>query len=339
LKAIFDSRQRSHDPKNFMANGVQLANPEVPARIDALKAGALAAGCEFSEASDFGLGPISAIHSAEYLHFLKTIYTRWKRMPNASDEVIPNIHPDKRTASYPKSAIGQAGFHQLDTACPIGEGTWESAYWAAQSALTGAELVIGGEASAYALCRPPGHHAFADLASGFCFINSAAVAAEHLLRAGKRPAILDVDVHHGNGTQSIFYARADVLTISIHADPVRFYPFFWGHAHERGEAEGLGANLNLPLARGTADDDYLQTLDSAIERIAVSGADVLVIALGLDAHENDPFKGLAITTAGFGRVGKAIADVGLPTLLVQEGGYLSDQLGDNLCSFISGFGV
>ena len=298
MKAIFDSRQRSHDPKHFMANGLQLASPEVPARIDALQAGALAAGCEFSEASDFGLGPISAIHSAEYLHFLKTIHTRWKRMPNASEEVIPNIHPDKRTASYPKSAIGQAGFHQVDTACPIGEGTWESAYWAAQSALTGAELIIGGEASAYALCRPPGHHAFADLAGGFCFINSAAVAAEHLLRAGKRPAILDVDVHHGNGTQSIFYARADVLTISIHADPIRFYPFFWGHAHERGEAEGLG----------------------------------------LDAHEKDPLKGLAITTAGFGRIGKAIADIGLPTLLVQEGGYLSDQLGDNLCSFISEFG-
>lgn len=337
MKAIFDSRQRSHDPKHFMANGVQLANPEVPARIDALQAGALAAGCEFSEANDFGLGPIAAIHSAEYLHFLKTIYTRWKRMPNASDEVIPNIHPDKRTASYPKSAIGQAGFHQVDTACPIGKGTWESAYWAAQSALTGAELIIEGEAAAYALCRPPGHHACADLAGGFCFINSAAVAAQHLQRAGKRPAILDVDVHHGNGTQSIFYGRADVLTISIHADPIRFYPFFWGHAHERGEADGLGANLNLPLARGTADDDYLQTLDSAIERIAVSGADVLVIALGLDAHENDPLKGLAITTAGFGRIGKAIAEIGLPTLLVQEGGYLSAQLGDNLGSFISEF--
>ena len=207
-----------------------------------------------------------------------------------------------------------------------------------RQALTGAELIIDGEAAAYALCRPPGHHACADLAGGFCFINSAAVAAQHLLRAGRRPAILDVDVHHGNGTQAIFYARADVLTISIHADPIRFYPFFWGHAHERGEAEGLGANLNLPLARGTADDDYLQTLDSAIERIAVSGADVLVIALGLDAHENDPLKGLAITTAGFGRVGRAIADSGLPTLLVQEGGYLSDQLGDNLCSFISEFG-
>lgn len=337
MKAIFDQRQRSHDPKNFMANGVPLANPEVPARIDALQAGAQAAGCEIGAASDFGLGPIAAVHTPEYLHFLQTIHTRWQRMPNAADEVIPNIHPDKRTASYPRSAIGQAGYHQVDTACPIGAGTWESAYWAAQSALTGAELVLAGEGAAYALCRPPGHHAFADLAGGFCFINSAAVAAEHLLRAGRRPAILDVDVHHGNGTQSIFYARRDVLTISIHADPIRFYPFFWGHAHERGEGEGLGANLNLPLERGTGDDDYLATLDSALERIAACGADVLVVALGLDAHENDPLKGLAITTAGFARIGAAIAAIGLPTLLVQEGGYLSDQLGDNLAGFIGGF--
>ena len=337
MKAIFDSRQRHHFPKNFMANGVRLENPEVPARIDVLQAGAIAAGCEFGPATDFGLAPIAAIHSTEYLHFLKTIYTRWKRIPNAADEVIPNIHPDKRTASYPKSAIGQAGFHQVDTACPIGEGTWESAYWAAQSALSGAELIIGGDSTAYVLCRPPGHHAFVDLAGGFCFLNNAAIAAEHLLRAGKRPAILDVDVHHGNGTQSIFYARADVLTISIHADPIRFYPFFWGHAHERGEDGGLGVNLNLPLVRGTADDDYLMSLDIAIERIAVFGADVLVIALGLDAHENDLLKGLAITTDGFGRIGKAIADIGLPTLLVQEGGYLSDELGDNLGSFINGF--
>ena len=321
-----------------MANGVRLANPEVPARIDVLMQGARAAGCEFVDADNFGQGPIAAVHSAEYLHFLRTIYPRWARMPNAADEVIPNIHPDKRTASYPKSAIGQAGYHQADTACPIGEGTWESAYGGAQSALTGAALVLDGAAAAYALCRPPGHHAFADLAGGFCFINNAAVAAEYLLRAGRRPAILDVDVHHGNGTQGIFYARRDVLTVSIHADPVRFYPFFWGHAHERGEGEGIGANLNLPLARGTGDDDYLATLDTALERVAASGADVLVVALGLDAFENDPLQGLAISTSGFGRIGAAIGAVGLPTLLLQEGGYLCDELGDNLASFIGGFG-
>jgi acetoin utilization deacetylase AcuC-like enzyme len=320
-----------------MANGTRLNNPEVPERVDVLHAGALAAGCEFSEPSDFGMGPIAAIHTPEYLHFLKTIYTRWQRMPNAGDEVIPNIHPDKRTASYPKSAVGQAGYHQADTACPISEGTWESAYWAAQSALTGAEMLLNRDPAAFALCRPPGHHAFADMAGGFCFINNAAVAAEYLLRAGKRPAILDVDVHHGNGTQGIFYNRADVLTVSIHADPARFYPFFWGHAQERGEGAGLGLNLNLPLERGTGDDDYIVTLNTALERIATFGADSLVVSLGLDASENDPLKGLAITTQGFGRIGQAIGQLELPTLLVQEGGYLSDELGDNLTSVIHGF--
>jgi len=337
LKAIYDDRQRKHYPKHFMANGTRLDNPEVPARIDALHKGAINADCEFVEAKDFGLGPIASVHSPEYLQFLKTIHTRWQRIPNAADEVIPNIHPDKRTANYPKSASGQAGFHQADTACPIGEGTWESAYWAAQSALTGADCLLHGENAAFALCRPPGHHAFADVAGGFCFINNAAVAAEYLLRAGKRPAILDVDVHHGNGTQGIFYNRNDVLTVSIHADPERFYPFFWGHAQERGEGHGLGYNLNLPLARGTGDDDYMRTLGTAFDRISAFGADVLVVSLGLDASENDPLKGLEITTAGFGRMGKAIGGLVLPTLLVQEGGYLSDELGDNLTSFIQGF--
>jgi acetoin utilization deacetylase AcuC-like enzyme len=151
---------------------------------------------------------------------------------------------------------------------------------------------------------------------------------------GLRPAILDVDVHHGNGTQGIFYHRKDVLTVSIHADPERFYPFFWGQAHERGTGEGLGYNLNLPLARGTPDDAYLTTLDVALRRIRSFGADVVVVALGLDAFVGDPFKGLAVTTTGFGRIGAAIAALGLPCLFVQEGGYLCDELSENLCSFL-----
>ncbi len=197
--------------------------------------------------------------------FLQTIHERWSRIEGASDEVIPNIHPDRRTASYPRSAVGQAGFHQADTSCPIAAGTWEAAYWSAQSAVHGADLMAAGEQAAYVLSRPPGHHAFADLAGGFCFLNNSGIAAERLLKAGKRPAILDIDVHHGNGTQGIFYERGDVLTVSLHADPVRFYPFFWGHGHERGEGAGRGCNLNLPLARGTGDDEYLKTLETAFD--------------------------------------------------------------------------
>ncbi|MBS0122604.1 histone deacetylase family protein [Thetidibacter halocola] len=339
MKAIFDARQWKHDPKNFMANGVVSQSPEQPARIGVLKAAAEDAGCVFTEPDDAGLVPIAAVHTAEYLTFLRTIHGRWSRIEGAAPEVIPNIHPANRTDSYPLSAIGQAGYHQADTACPIAEHTWESAYWAAQSAIAGADLVIGGEGVAYALCRPPGHHAFADLAGGFCFLNNAAIAAERLRKAGMRPAVLDVDVHHGNGTQGIFYRRGDVLTVSIHADPARFYPFFWGHAHERGEGEGLGANLNLPLPRGTGNDAYLATLDTALARVADFGADVLVVALGLDASIDDPFKGLAITQDGFGRIGTRIASAGLPVLFVQEGGYLSESLGKNLASVLGGFQV
>lgn len=337
MKALFDERQRKHDPKHFMANGVVLPSPEQPARVDALYEGAVAAGCSFQQPGDKGRGPLSAVHTAQYLVFLETIHKRWSRIEGASDEVIPNVHPDSRSAGYPRSAVGQAGFHQADTACPIAADTWESAYWAAQSALAGADLLLEGERAAYALCRPPGHHAFSDLAGGFCFLNNTAIAAQHLLSQGRRPAILDVDVHHGNGTQGIFYQRSDVLTVSIHADPIRFYPFFWGHAEERGEGAGRGYNLNLPLPRGSGDPEFMQQLATASEWIHSFGCDVLVVALGLDAYENDPLKGLAVTTPGFGAIGAAIAKLGVSTLLVQEGGYLSPELGDNLKSVLTGF--
>jgi len=337
MQAIFDERQWVHDPKHFMANGTLYPNPEQPRRIEVLQDGAGRAGCSFQAPDDHGLGPIAALHSAEYLVFLETIHTRWSRIEGASDEVIPNVHPDRRTASYPRSAVGQAGFHQADTSCPIAAGTWQAAYWSAQSALSGADLVHGGEQAVYVLSRPPGHHAFGDLAGGFCFLNNSGIAAEHLRKLGHRPAILDVDVHHGNGTQGIFYERDDVLTVSIHADPIRFYPFYWGHAHERGEGLGRGYNLNLPLPRGTGDDDYLKTLDTAFSHIRAFGADVVVVALGLDASEHDPFQGLAVTIPGFARIGAAIANLGLPVLFVQEGGYLSEELGHNLTSVLNGY--
>lgn len=338
MRAFLDARQAGHDPQMFMANGVMLPNPEKPERIAVLRAGAEAAGAVFEPPRDFGMGPIAAVHTAEYLTFLETIHPRWKRIEGAAEEVIPNIHPDRRQANYPKSAVGQAGYHQADTACPIASGTWAAAYWSAQSALSAAEAVAGGAGAAYALCRPPGHHAFADLAGGFCFLNNSGIAAEWLRARGLRPAVLDVDVHHGNGTQGMFYTRGDVLTVSLHADPERFYPFFWGAAQERGEGAGLGCNLNLPLARGTDDAGYLAALGTALQRIRSFGADVVVVALGLDAHEADPFQGLRVTTGGFTRIAAAIAGLGLPVLVVQEGGYLQPALGGNLTAFLRGLG-
>ena len=337
MKAFYADEQKRHDPKTFLSSGAPQPNPEQPERVERLLSGARAAGCEIVRPRDHGLGPIAAVHTPEYLEFLENIYVRWQRIAEASEEVIPNIHPLARTGRYPASAVGQAGYHMADTACPISAETWESVCWSAWSAVEAAEAVLSGEPAAYALCRPPGHHAFADVAGGFCFVNNSAVAAQHLRKNAARVAILDVDLHHGNGTQGIFYARPDVLTISLHADPVRFYPFFWGHADERGEGAGLGYNLNLPLPRKSGDEDFLAALDAAFKRIHAYAPEALVVALGLDPFEGDPFGGLSVTTPGFSRIGEAIAKLGLPTVIVQEGGYLCDALSDNLTAFLTGF--
>ncbi|PWJ88946.1 acetoin utilization deacetylase AcuC-like enzyme [Mesorhizobium loti] len=338
MKAFYAEEQKRHDPKAFLSSGAAQPNPEMPERVERLLAGALSAGCTIERPRDHGLGPVAAVHTPEYLDFLEHIYTRWQRIDGASAEVIPNIHPIARNGSYPASAVGQAGYHMADTACPISGETWQSALWSAWSAVDAAEAVMSGAPAAYALCRPPGHHAFADVAGGFCFINNSAVAAQVLRRTASRVAILDVDLHHGNGTQGIFYTRPDVLTVSLHADPVRFYPFFWGHADERGEGPGLGYNFNLPLPRKSADAAFLAALEVAFQRIRAFSPDALVVALGLDAFEGDPFGGLSVSTPGFSRIGEAIAKLGLPTVIVQEGGYLCDELGDNLTAFLTGFG-
>lgn len=337
MKFVFHEAQRKHDPKHFLSSGAPKPNPEVPERVERLLAGAAAAGLERIAPADRGLAPAAAVHTPEYLRFLETIYTRWQRIPEASAEVVPNIHPDRRDFSYPASAVGQAGYHMTDTACPISAETWGSAYWSAQTAAEAASMALDGERAVYALSRPPGHHAFADAAGGFCFLNNSAIAAQMLRQRHQRVAILDIDLHHGNGTQGIFYARADVLTVSIHADPVRFYPFFWGHAGERGEGAGLGYNLNLPLARGSGDDVFLSALDAAIARIASYAPGAVVIALGLDAFEGDPFGGLTVSTQGFRSIGERCAGIAGPTVIVQEGGYLCDALGENLTAFLAGF--
>ncbi len=338
MKAFFAPEQKLHDPKMFLSSGAPQPNPEQPARAERLLEGARAAGLAVERPRDHGLGPIAAVHTPEYLDFLQHIYQRWRRIEGASEEVIPNIHPLARDGAYPASAVGQAGYHMADTGCPISAETWESVYWSAMSAVEAATAVREGAAAAYALCRPPGHHAFADVAGGFCFVNNSAVAAQVLRKTAARVAILDVDLHHGNGTQGIFYARGDVLTVSIHADPVRFYPFFWGHADERGEGPGLGYNLNLPLPRKSADAQFIEAVGTALRRIRAFAPEALVIALGLDAHESDPFGGLSVTTPGFARIAEEIARLHLPAVIVQEGGYLTAELSANLTSFLTGFG-
>ncbi len=341
MKAVFDPAQKAHHPKRFLVSGAWQQSPETPERAEILLRALEALDLAVETPPDSGPEAIAAVHDERYLTFLQGIYPRWSRIEGAPDEVVPNVHPVSRrgeaAAGYPASAVGQVGYHVMDGAAPINAETWRSVYAGAQSAIRAADLVLGGEALAYALCRPPGHHASADMAGGFCFLNNAAVAAERLRAQHPRVAVLDVDVHHGNGTQQIFYRRDDVLTVSLHADPVRFYPFFWGYAAETGEGAGAGCNLNLPLPRGTADEAYLTALDGALQRIADFAPGALVVALGLDAHESDPFQGLAITTDGFARITERIAALKLPSVIVQEGGYVSEALGSNLKSALQGF--
>ena len=337
---VFDDAQRLHAPKTFIVSGKMQPIPEKPERIDMLLTGVHALGGPVVAPQAIGMDTIALVHEQRYLTFLETLLERWSHIPDASEIPLPNTYAMGRSTlapvGYPESVVGQAGYHLGDGACPVTPTTLQAAFASAASAAHGAKLVLGGEKQVYALCRPPGHHAASDVAAGFCYFNNSALAAEIFTRAGKRVAILDIDVHHGNGTEAIFYDRADVLTVSIHAHPKRFYPFFWGYENETGRGAGEGFNLNLPMERGTVIKDYCASLETALQRVTDFGADTLVLAAGLDIAVDDPFKGFAIATPEFGVIGKMIAQLKLPTLIVQEGGYPSPSLGLNLASLLSG---
>lgn len=326
-----------HFPKTFIARGQVLESPEKPERADVLLKALAVAGHEIVAPIRRGTAAVEAVHDAGYLAFLKDGYKAWRGLPGASAEIIPNVHPGRNMAHATSHPVARAGWYQADTACPVGEGTWEGALAAVDCALSATEAVLAGESVAYALCRPPGHHAFADQAGGFCFLNNVAIAADIASRAKGRVAILDVDVHHGNGTQGIFWRRPDVMFVSLHADPAAYYPFYAGYADETGEGAGAGATFNLPLAHGTGDDAYLVALERALNRIRVYGPALLLVSLGLDASADDPLGVLKITTDGFRRIAAEIAALQLPTVLIQEGGYLSASLGANAAAFLSAF--
>eukprot|EP01036_Dinobryon_divergens_P043107 gene43107-57350_t len=261
----------------------------------------------------------------------------WAKLPGAGPEVVPNVHPARAHASYPKALAGRAGWHQVDTGCPIGPHTWEAALAGTEVAATVADMVLAGEKHAYALCRPPGHHAYADMAGGFCFLNNTAVAAQRLRSRHERVAILDVDVHHGNGTQGIFYERDDVHFASLHGDPLTDYPYYLGHADERGAGRGEGFNHNLPLSRGTDFPTWRAALKTALARIAEVKAGALVVSLGVDTFEGDPISGFTLASADYFAVGAALAGAGLPTVFTFEGGYAVDAVGTNAVNLLEGF--
>ncbi len=235
------------------------------------------------------------------------------------------------------SVFGRQAVWTFDASTPVVAGTYAAARAAVDVALTTADLVLGGERAAYGVCRPPGHHAARAGFGGFCYLNNAAIAAEHLVReTGEQVAILDVDYHHGNGTQQVFYARGDVLYVSLHADPARAYPYVTGYPDEAGAGRGLGATMNVPLPADTGDDAYLAALEPALARIAAFPGSLLVLSLGFDTYEHDPICDLALTTEGYHRIAARVAATGKRLVVLQEGGYDVAHLGQNARAWLRG---
>ena len=326
-----------HDPERYWRRGTPIPHPEQAARYAILHDAALRGGHALTEPDDHGLDPIRAVHDPAYVAFLAEAWDRRGEMPGLGDEILSGVFARPHMHRTPTGLLGLAGLYMADTSTPIRAGTWLAVYGAAQCAVAATDAALA-EGHAYALCRPPGHHAYADSAGGFCFLNNSAIAAVRMLAATGGPvAILDIDVHHGNGTQGIFYPRADVLTVSVHADPSDYFPFFAGYADETGTGEGVGFNRNLPLPPGSGDTPWLEAVEAGLATIAAHRPRGLVVALGLDASADDPIGALTVTRAGFAGAAERIARAGLPTALVQEGGYLCAALPDNLTAFLAAF--
>ena len=333
MKRFFSEIQTLHAPLRELNNGEWMEFAESPARVASM----LDAIGPVETPTDHGLEPILAVHDTDYVEFLESAHADWLEAGREGDAIgyaFPAVHRRKLDLARIDGRLGAYGF---DAATPIASGTWKAAYWGAQTALSAFDEVASGDTMAFALCRPPGHHSGRDYFGGYCFLNNAAIVAQAATTRGLGPvAILDVDYHHGNGTQDIFYERGDVFFASIHADPAMDYPYFWGHADEVGTDKGKGATFNQPLPRGTTWEGYAPALDRALDRIVRFGAKFLVISYGADTFEADPISHLKLTTQDMGRIGERIATLALPSVTVMEGGYNIEALGRNVDAFING---
>ena len=334
MRCFHDPAQAAHAPALELHNGAFTAYAETPSRVDAI----LRAIGPTELPEDRGEAPIRAVHAPDYLNFLKEAPALWAAAGRPGD-AIPYAFPivGRRPLSLTRidALLGRYAF---DATTPIVAETWGAAYASAQGALAATHAVLAGERAAFALCRPPGHHAGADYCGGYCHLNTAAIAAQAARDAGvARVAILDIDYHHGNGTQDIFWERGDVFYASVHADPATDYPFYWGHADERGEGRGEGATLNLPLPHGTRADAFRAAQAKALDAIAAFAPGLIVVSFGADTWEGDPISRFALRTGDYQRLARDIAGCGWPTVIVMEGGYAVDALGDNVVSFLSGF--
>ena len=324
MKTIYSDAHREHRIEVELYGSELVPCFEQPVRADSVLTQVIAVGLGPVLAPvDHGRSAITSVHAADYVE------------GDAFSGCAPKSDMSRRV---PASIHGRLGYYSFDAGAPITAGTWKAAYAATQVALTAADLLANGEASAFALCRPPGHHASKAYLGGYCYLNNAAIAAQSLIDRGmKRAAILDVDFHHGNGTQSIFYDRSDVLFASIHGDPNEEYPYFSGHADETGTGPGAGCNVNFPLPPGTGPDRWLEALAAALSCIRAYRPDAIVVSLGVDTFEHDPISSFKLRSDDYLRLGEALRTVRLPALFVMEGGYALDAIGLNVTNTLVGF--
>jgi acetoin utilization deacetylase AcuC-like enzyme len=338
-----NDKHAQHHGKLEMFRGELVPCFEKPDRVDHV----------LRELKQRGIGPIETaprfpdsaltrVHSQRYIDFLAGAWDEWVALDpaNAQRDAMPSFWPIRtlRSDVVPDNFQAKLGLFSYDAGSPLTAGTWVAARTGVDCALAAAKAVVGGDRAAFALTRPPGHHAGLDFFGGYCFLNHAACAAQWLRDAGvQRVAVLDIDYHHGNGTQAIFYDRQDVFFASVHGDPRTEYPFYLGHADERGEGAGLGFNLNLPLPRGASFATWQGAMAQALRGIAAFGAQAMVVSLGVDTFAGDPVAGFGLQCPDYLRIGEDLADAGLPTVFVFEGGYAVAEIGVNAVNVLDGF--
>ena len=343
MLTFYNEHHAQHRGRFEMFRGDQVPCFETPDRADMVLAECERRGLgQIVTPHGVSLQSLERIHTPRYLHFLRNAWNEWSSLDlsNAEKDAIPSVWPIRgmRHDIEPDNFAARMGLYSMDSGTPITAGTWIAAKTGADCAVNAAHALRLGERGTFALTRPPGHHAGADFFGGYCFLNNAALAAQHMLDDGaRRVAILDIDYHHGNGTQSIFYKRNDVLFMSIHADPRSEYPFYLGHADETGDGAGTGYNMILPLAHGSSTADWFMALESACLKLASFAPDALVVSLGVDTFAGDPLSHFALQSSDFLRIGERIGHTGLPTAFVLEGGYAVAEVGINVVNVLEGF--
>ena len=336
---VHSEDHRLHAPQYELYNGEFVKPVEQPDRVDHVLRRLREIGFGDLRSPDpFDEKVLLKVHSASYITYLRTAWDEWSALGRAHD-VLPFAFPvPGMRAVEPRQIDGKAGFFSFDTGAPISKGTWTAVRSSAACALAAQATIARGQRSAFALCRPPGHHAGIRTAGGYCYVNNAALAAQAFLDSGaSRVAVLDIDYHHGNGTQEIFYDRADVLFASVHADPDDEFPYFSGRADELGKDQGAGFNFNFPLPKGTTFSEWDGAFQSACSEVRAYSPDVLVVSLGVDTFEGDPISQFKLQTNDYLAIGATIARLGIPTLFVMEGGYALAEFGTNVVNTLQGF--